>query len=89
MKKHSGYEKPSRKSGNNLAKTAAVNKTRKSLKSFINKDVNLASENYYAKEEKNNTLTLIQNNDGQLISVNLKEWKKTKRNRIKNKKASF
>lgn len=78
MEQHSSYERPSRKSGNNLAKTAAVNKTRKILKSFINKDVNLASENFYSKEEKNKTLTLIQNSDGLLVPVNLKEWKKTK-----------
>jgi hypothetical protein len=79
MEKHSSYEKPSRKSGNNLAKTAVVNKTRKTLKSFINKDVNLASENYYSKEEKSNPVTLIQDCDGKLVSVNLKEWKKSKR----------
>lgn len=86
MQQHSSYEKPSRKSGNNLAKTAAVNKTRKSLKSFINKDVNLASENFYSKEEKSNTLTLIQDDDGKLVPVNLKEWKKTKsKNKIKRK----
>ena len=78
MEQHSSYKKPSRKSGNNLATTAAVNKTRKTLKSFINKDVNLASESYYSKEERSNTLTLIQNSDGKLVPVNLKKWKKSK-----------
>jgi hypothetical protein len=50
--------------------------TRSRLQSFLNTDTNISVENQYAKEEKKKTLTWIEDNNGKMIQVDLKKWKK-------------
>jgi hypothetical protein len=52
--------------------------TRKRLKSFLNTDTNHDSEKHYAKEERKNTLTWIEDEKGKLIQIDVKKRKKNK-----------
>ena len=62
-----------RKSGNAVG--ALVNQKTKTLKSFLKKDTNTATNKFYEKIEKENTLTWVERN-GKMVQVDIKELKK-------------